>query len=219
MHINTLQHNQELSVYQHLAGIKEDEEGMPGREYVRQLERSFKIKGPHGEHDVFVMTPLGMSLRTFQEIQKDGAFQRDLVTSAINQVLLGLNYLHNAEVTHTGKVLSFLTVLTALSLIDNKDLHSDNLLISLTEDSVLKKVEESEIHKPSARKRVGDTIIHVSHYLLGGAGPLMICDLGQARIGKAHSGNAMPVPYRTPEVILDMSWGSSVDTWSVGLLV
>jgi serine/threonine protein kinase len=55
--------------------------------------------------------------------------------------------------------------------------------------------------------------------MLGGAGPLTICDLGQARIGSVHSGKAMPVPYRAPEVILNMEWGNAVDIWSVGLLV
>jgi serine/threonine-protein kinase SRPK3 len=55
--------------------------------------------------------------------------------------------------------------------------------------------------------------------MLGGAGPLTICDLGQARIGTEHSGKAMPVPYRAPEVILNMKWGITVDIWSVGLLV
>lgn len=29
----------------------------------------------------------------------------------------------------------------------------------------------------------------------------------------------MPIQYRAPEIILDMSWGHSVDMWSVGLLV
>ncbi len=55
--------------------------------------------------------------------------------------------------------------------------------------------------------------------MLGGAGPLTICDLGQARVGKEQSGNAMPVPYRAPEVILNMKWDNSVDIWSLGLLV
>ena len=55
--------------------------------------------------------------------------------------------------------------------------------------------------------------------MLGGAGPLTICDLGQARVGSVHSGKAMPVPYRAPEVILNMEWGNAVDVWSVGLLV
>lgn len=55
--------------------------------------------------------------------------------------------------------------------------------------------------------------------MLGAAGDLTICDLGQARIGEVYRGNAMPVPYRAPEVILDMTWDNAVDIWSVGLLV
>ena len=93
------------------------------------------------------------------------------------------------------------------------------MLIAITNDSVLSEVEDSEICTPSARKQVGNTIIYVSRYMLGGAGPLTICDLGQARIGNEHSGKAMPVPYRAPEVILNMKWGNAVDIWSVGLVV
>ncbi|KAM4054498.1 kinase [Hirsutella rhossiliensis] len=150
-------------------------------------------------HDVLVMKPLGMSLRTFQEMQKNTIFKQDLVSGALDQVLLGLNFLHEANVVHT-------------------DLHSDNLLIALTDDSILAKVEDNEINTPSARKRIGDTIIYASQYVLGGAGRLTITDFGQARIGVKHSGNAMPVPYRAPEVILGLPWGPAVDTWSVGLL-
>lgn len=100
-----------------------------------------------------------------------------------------------------------------------QDIHSDNLLIALTSDSILSRVEQNEIDKPSPRKQVGDTIIYVSQFMLGGAGPLTICDFGQGRIGSQHRGNAMPLPYRAPEVILNMIWGDAVDLWSVGLLV
>ncbi|KAF5532666.1 serine threonine kinase [Fusarium mexicanum] len=170
-----------------------------GRQHVREVRDTFKISGPHGEHEVFVMPPLGMSLRTLQELQKGNVFQQTLVTSALDQTLLGLNYLHDADVIHT-------------------DIHSDNLLVALEDDSILSTVEDNELHRPSARKVVDETVIHVSQYMLGGAGALTICDLGQARIGKVHRGNAMPLPYRAPEVILGMTWGNSVDVWSVGLL-
>ncbi|KAH7317229.1 kinase-like protein [Rhexocercosporidium sp. MPI-PUGE-AT-0058] len=110
-----------------------------------------------------------------------------------------LNFLHDADVIHT-------------------DLHSDNLLIAITDDSILSTVEEDEIRTPSARKRVGDTFTYVSRYMLGGAGPLALCDLGQARIGKERFGNAMPMSYRAPEIILNMKWDNSVDMWGLGLL-
>lgn len=100
VHINTIQRNQELKVYRHLSGFTMDH---PGREYVRQFHDSFKLEGPHGEHDVFVMTPLGMSLRTLQDLQKDHVFHQSLATTALSQALLGLNYLHEADVIHTGE--------------------------------------------------------------------------------------------------------------------
>ncbi|CZT52409.1 related to dis1-suppressing protein kinase dsk1 [Rhynchosporium secalis] len=127
------------------------------------------------------MTPLGMSMRTLQDLNKGGIFAQ-------------------TNVTHT-------------------DLHSDNLLIAIIDDSILAKVEEDEIRRPSARKQIGDTTIYVSRYMLGGAGTLIICDFGQARIGDKHHGNAMPVPYRAPEVILGMEWDNAVDIWSLGVLI
>ncbi|KAI1028157.1 hypothetical protein LB504_012448 [Fusarium proliferatum] len=166
-----------------------------GRQHVREVRVTFKVSGPYGEHEVFVMSPLGMSLRTLQELQQDNVFQQSLVTSALDQTLLGLNYLHDADVIHT-----------------------DNLLVALADDSILSTVEDNELYRPSARKFVDETVIHVSQYMLGGAGALTICDLGQARIGKVHRGNAMPLQYRAPELILGMTWGNSVDVWSVGLL-
>ncbi|EXK36869.1 CMGC/SRPK protein kinase [Fusarium oxysporum f. sp. melonis 26406] len=177
VHINTLKHNQELAVYKHLSRLNLDH---AGRQLVREVRDTFKLSGPH-------------------ELQQGNVFQQTLVTSALDQTLLGLNYLHDADVIHT-------------------DIHSDNLLVALTEDSILSTVEDNELRRPSARKFVDETVIHVSQYMLGGAGALTICDLGQARIGKVHRGNAMPLPYRAPEVILGMTWGNSVDVWSVGLL-
>ena len=108
VHINTLKHNQELLIYRQLASIAATEEATEealGRDNVRRLEDSFKLKGPNGEHDVFVMTPLGMSLRTLQQTQKSGVFPQQFVTGALDQVLLGLVFLHEAGVVHTGEYL------------------------------------------------------------------------------------------------------------------
>ncbi|KAG7152069.1 Dual specificity protein kinase CLK2 like [Verticillium longisporum] len=122
-----------------------------------------------------------------------------------NQELQVYQHLAGANVTTDGRD-------------EHPDLHSDNLLIAITSDSVLAKVEQNEVERPSPRKQTDEVTIQVSQYVLGGAGPLTICDLGQARIGDEHFGNAMPLPYRAPEVILDMPWGYRVDNWSVGLL-
>ncbi|OAR01715.1 hypothetical protein LLEC1_03256 [Akanthomyces lecanii] len=197
VYINSLKHNQELCVCNHLASAPSNTPTELGFENIRQSHECFQISGPAGKHDVLVMTPLGMSLKAFQDMQKEGVFPREFVAGALDQVLLGLSLLHEANLFY---------------------LHADNLLIALTDDSILSTVELNEIDAPSARKRIGDTIIHVSQYMLGGRGPLVISDFGQARIGAEQHGNAMPMPYRAPEVILGMQWGSAVDMWSAGLL-
>ncbi|CAK7229728.1 hypothetical protein SCUCBS95973_007326 [Sporothrix curviconia] len=123
--------------------------------------------------------------------------ERLFIVSTLNQILYGLNFLHEvAGVIHT-------------------DLHAGNLLIALPDTSVLSELEEDEMEKPTLRKIVDDTtVIHNSKNMLKGMGPLTICDFGQARIGPQHTGIAMPVPYRAPEVILKMPWGKAIDMWS-----
>ncbi|KAK9444484.1 Protein kinase-like protein [Metarhizium brunneum] len=225
VHINSLKYNHELAVYRHLAHHTEDH---PGRNHVRQFHDSFTLNGPNGNHEVFVMEPLGMSLRSLQGIQRHGAFPEQLVIGALAQVFLALDFLHEAGVIHTGAYseaspnrVNHYSVISpeGAQLIGHLlDVHSDNLLIVIVNKSIFSTVEENEIHKPSPRKVIGDTVTQVSQYMLGGKGPLILCDLGQARIGREHRGNAMPVPYRAPEVILNMPWGNSVDAWSAGLL-
>ncbi|ODA83688.1 hypothetical protein RJ55_02203 [Drechmeria coniospora] len=171
VHINTLQYSHESVVYDHLAKHTEDH---PGRKHVREFHESFQIKGPNGNHEVFVMAPLGMSLKSLQELQRNGVFQELLVIGALAQVVLALDFLHEAGITHT-------------------DVHPDNLLIGIVDESIYSKMEELEIQKPSPRK--------------------------VARVGSEQRGNAMPLPYRAPEVILNMPWRYSVDAWGAGLLV
>lgn len=92
-------------------------------------------------------------------------------------------------------------------------------MIAMADQSVLAEVEELEVKEPSPRKYTGGRTIHLSRNFLGGPGPVTMSDLGQARIGNSHLGNAMPVQYRAPEVILNMPWGKPIDVWSVGLMV
>ncbi|KAI1109520.1 kinase-like protein [Nemania sp. NC0429] len=199
VHINTLKHNQELEIYHHLDNTPCDISFIKAKGYIRQLKESFQLTGPHGDHDVFIMTPLAMSLSHFLGARGGQPFHFDFVRQAIRQVLYGLIYLHDMDVVHT-------------------DLHLDNLLIALTENSMMAEIEEVELCRPSPRKEAGDRTIHKSQMMMGGRGALAICDLGQARIGKKHHGFAMPTRYRAPEVILDMEWGNPVDIWSVGLV-
>ncbi|KAI9163381.1 Dual specificity protein kinase CLK4 [Paramyrothecium foliicola] len=148
--------------------------------------------------------------------QKYWAMKVHINTLQYNQEPKVYRYLSVVDTDHPGRDHPSATWLNFLHKADA--IHTDNLLIAITNDSILSTVEENEIYKPSARKKTDDAIIHISQYVLRGAGPLTICDLGQARIGQEHCGNAMPVPYRVPGVILGMTWGNAVDVWSVGLL-
>jgi len=61
-------------------------------------------------------------------------------------------------------------------------------------------------------RRVSKSAISLSTFLgicYQVVGRLLSATLGQARIGNEHSGNAIPVPYRAPEVILNMKWGNA----------
>jgi hypothetical protein len=55
-----------------------------------------------------------MSLRTLQEMQKNGTFQQTLIVGALNQVLTGLNFLYEADVIHTGKYIPSLSSADAI---------------------------------------------------------------------------------------------------------
>ncbi|KAI0859843.1 kinase-like protein [Xylaria cubensis] len=200
VHIYTMKHNQELEIYRHLANTPCDPEFAKAKQYIRQLKEWFKLKGPHGDHDVFVMTPLALSLSHFLGARRGQPFHSDFVKQALSQILYGLVYLHDMNVVHT-------------------DLHLDNLLIALRDDSIMAEMEEVEMSRPSPRKQIDDHTIHTSRMMMGGGGgPLTICDLGHARIGEKHHGFAMPTQYRAPEVILGMEWDNYIDIWSVGLI-
>ncbi|KAI0468193.1 kinase-like protein, partial [Xylaria cf. heliscus] len=199
VHINTLKPNQEFEIYHHLANTHRDQELANAKKHIRQLKESFKLRGPYGDHDVFIMTPLALSLSHLLSLCQGEPFHSEFVKGALSQILLGLVYLHDMDVVHT-------------------DLHLDNLLIALAENCMMAEMEEAELNRPSPRKQADDRIIHTSRMMMAGHGSLTICDLGHARIGEKHRGFAMPTQYRAPEVILDMEWGSPIDLWSVGLI-
>lgn len=103
VHVNALGSNRELGVYQYLKGVESDH---PGHEMVRMLEGSFKLQGPYGKHEVFILPSLGLSLRAFQEIIPSHVFAQPIVVMALQRVLAALDFLHGpANLTHTGKVI------------------------------------------------------------------------------------------------------------------
>ncbi|CAK7274674.1 hypothetical protein SEPCBS57363_006284 [Sporothrix epigloea] len=181
VHTRNAFYDNEMRIYDHLRRPipqeVEDKDIHPGRKFVRHLEDSFTLEGPHGQHAVFVMAPLGVSMDVFLTAHKPGSLTIPDINEALLFVVVSLDLLHSADVVHTN-------------------IRPDNLFTSLVDDSVLTKVEEAEATTPSPRKEVGD----------------------RARIGHLHTGQAMPLLYRAPEVILKMPWGKPIDIWSLGML-
>ncbi|KAI9774731.1 MAG: hypothetical protein M1839_001651 [Geoglossum umbratile] len=196
VNISTIGYNAELQASEYLEGTNTR---LRGQGYVRCVIDSFKLQGHYGEHDAFIMVPLGISLRTHQQWQRHRVFNRQHTLNLLEDVLSALFFLHEVDVIHT-------------------DIHMGNLLYALTDRFAFSRAEDAEIHEPSSRKRDGDRIVYVSRHVPGSAERLMVCDLGEARLGLEHSGAAMLLQHRAPEVILGMKWGKPVDCWSVGLL-
>ena len=100
MHIHTLDHIHKLEIFEHLSKVEKEDSGWKKYDDWRQCSDS---RAPKGEHVVFVMEPPGMSLRTLQNMQPIRAFKRDLVVDAVKQIIMGLGFLHDADVVHTNK--------------------------------------------------------------------------------------------------------------------
>ena len=97
--VNTIEDSQELKIDKHLGAMNMYHHG---KELVQLLQGSFKLNGPHGEHQVLVMKPLGLNLRTLRSIQSSGVFPEAFVTSALEQALVALAYVHDSGLVHTG---------------------------------------------------------------------------------------------------------------------
>ncbi|RWA08519.1 hypothetical protein EKO27_g6589 [Xylaria grammica] len=82
VHINTIQNNRELKVYEH---IKKHATSL-GPYHIRAIRESFKIQGPHGNHDVIVQMPLSIAMADFQHSMPGQVFPPAIVKGALEQV-------------------------------------------------------------------------------------------------------------------------------------
>jgi serine/threonine-protein kinase SRPK3 len=89
-------------------------------------------------------------------------------------------------------------------------------------DPAFAEFEEEEIRIPCPRKEVKGRFIYVSRELAQpkGLGPPVLCDLGNAVDGQVkHIEDMQPDVYRSPEMILGISWSYKIDIWNVGCMV
>lgn len=100
-------------------------------------------------------------------------------------------------------------------------------MLSLEDKSMLADFVDAEVEAPSPRKQIDErrTIYQSRQFRRPsggkGFGLPILCDFGEARIGKKHDTSPFVQPniYRAPEIIFEMPWGSSVDIWNLGALV
>lgn len=95
-----------------------------------------------------------------------------------------------------------------------------NILLGITDDSILAEYEKTELEDPRPRKIAGDRVIYESRPLRPSFGDPVLCDLSEARFGcEEHTDDVMPDIYRAPEIILGMKWDYKIDIWNVGVMV
>ncbi|KAJ5211168.1 hypothetical protein N7491_010988 [Penicillium cf. griseofulvum] len=193
--------HRELPFYKHIAPFMSSDH--PGRECIRRFFDSFIVTGPDGKHIVLVQEPACISLFDFKQNIHENGFPEENVKSILEELLNALDFLHTeCKAVHT-------------------DVHIGNLLACMddSQNAKFKGIEETEINDPSARKQVSpDRTIYLSRAILPKEGPLKLSDFGEARIGPGpYDYPAMPMPYRAPEVTLEVPWSYPVDIWCVGL--
>lgn len=99
-------------------------------------------------------------------------------------------------------------------------------MLTIEDQSMLERFEMAELETPSPRKIVDTSRVIYQSRRLGPPnnsdyGLPILCDLGEARLGKVQSSMPFVQPhiYRAPEVIFEMQWGPPIDVWNVACLV
>ncbi|KKK14984.1 hypothetical protein P175DRAFT_0554466 [Aspergillus ochraceoroseus IBT 24754] len=195
----------ELRVYEHLAKL---DSLHPGQSLIRELYDAFDLQGPGGTHRCLVLQPMNMTLLEMMRMNPR-PFDLPLLKMTVRRLLLALDFLHaEAEVIHT-------------------DLKTDNLMLSLEDNSMLADFATAESKTPSPRKLISQSrIIYSSRKFRRPTrgrnyGLPVLCDFGEARIGKTQESGPFIQPhiYRAPEVIFEMPWGSAIDIWNLAGLI
>lgn len=222
MHTNEIHHHRELQIYELLKSLALEQSDHGGKEHLRELYDFFKVDGPHGTHDVFILQPLGTSIRNLQLAMPDGILDQEIAQQVLVQILPTIHFLHTeANVIHTGSSdASHGRRHQSTRLMQTVDIHTGNILEGIRDERLLVTMEQDELGRaPSPRKDAGDRTIYATRHFCESVSILYLCDLGEAVVGNEHEGRAMPKQYRAPEIILGMKWGHAIDMWSVGVMV
>ncbi|RDL40153.1 uncharacterized protein BP5553_00132 [Venustampulla echinocandica] len=176
-----------------------------GRDALRRLSVSFKISGPDGKRQCLVNSPLWHNMRTFLAINPAGRLPKPVLLATLQRLFIALDYMHNeCNLIHT-------------------DVSATNIMFGFIDDldPAFAEFEEENIRSPSPRKEVDGRFIYVSRDLgqPKGLGLPVLCDLGNVVDGQVkHIRDIQPDVYRSPEMILGISWSYGIDIWNVGFM-
>ena len=102
------------------------------------------------------------------------------------------------------------------------DIKADNVLVEITDESVLTSFVKEEMTNPSKRKLIDDMPVYASKAfsIPKTHGKAVLGDFGAAVPGdKVRNHDAQPNIYRSPEVMLNADWSYPIDIWNVGTVV
>ncbi|GFF44961.1 serine/threonine-protein kinase SRPK [Aspergillus lentulus] len=160
--------DRELKIYEHLSKVNCTHQG---QSLIRELYDLLDLQGPVGKHRCLVMQPMHMPLLEMTSLNLR-PFDIPLLKMTAKRLLLTLDFLHTeAEIIHT-------------------DLKTDNLMLTLEDETMLLDCAKAEAEDPSPRKNIDDSrTIYKSRKFrrpTGGKryGLPVLCDFGEARIGK-----------------------------------
>lgn len=90
----------EIAISEYLSPIDGTEH--PGKQLLRLVKEHFLIKGPGGTHLCLVFDPLGLSLTDLQNYLPGETYDKIELQQTLFLVCLALDFLHQAQVVHTG---------------------------------------------------------------------------------------------------------------------
>ena len=89
--------NNEIKIHNHLASRSG---AHPGFGRILAPLHHFRVQGPNGEHDVLVLQVLGPHIEDMFSYKPD--VLRRAIKSLVQQVALGISFLHDCGVVHAG---------------------------------------------------------------------------------------------------------------------